>query len=173
MTESLIDYDGLVQQALRNVVREILLKVGRDGLQGDHHFYIAFRTRAPGVRLPQRLLERYPEEMTIVIQHRFWDLNVRDADFDITLSFNQRPEVLTIPFQAIVGFVDPSVQFALQFQDNLATDDSGAVKDASETAAAAPAQAGAEQGTIADRTAQKADAMQDNVVTLDAFRKKP
>ena len=167
MTDSLIDYDGLVQQALRGVVREILLKIKRDGLQGDHHFYIAFRTRAPGVNLPKRLLERYPEEMTIVIQHRFWDLEVRDADFSITLSFNQRPEVLTVPFQAIVGFVDPSVQFALQFQDNLATDDHPSGQESPESLAA-------ETPDAIDQPAQDkdADTLQDNVVTLDAFRKK-
>ncbi len=114
--DSLIPYDEIVQDALRTVVRRVLDKIDADGgLPGAHHFYIAFRTRAPGVNIPKHLLERYPDEMTIVIQHRYWDLAIDDEGFQIGLSFNQVPSILRIPFAAITGFVDPAVNFALQF----------------------------------------------------------
>ena len=114
--DSLIPYDEIVQDALRTVVRRVLDKIDADGgLPGAHHFYIAFRTRAPGVDIPRHLLERYPDEMTIVIQHRYWDLAIDDEGFQIGLSFNQVPSKLRIPFDAITGFVDPAVNFALQF----------------------------------------------------------
>ena len=115
-TDSLIPYDEIVQDALRGVVQRVLMKIDAEGgLPGAHHFYIAFRTRAPGVDIPKHLLERYPDEMTIVIQHRYWDLAVDDEGFQIGLSFNQVPSKLRIPFSAMTGFVDPAVNFALQF----------------------------------------------------------
>jgi hypothetical protein len=114
--DSLIPYDDIVQEALRGVVKAVLAQVIADGaLPGGHHFYVAFRTRAAGVQLPQHLLERYPDEMTIVIQHRYWDLAVTDDHFTIGLSFNQMPAQLVVPWAAITGFVDPAVNFALQF----------------------------------------------------------
>lgn len=114
--DSLIPYDEIVQDALRGVVGRVLARIRDEGgLPGGHHFYIAFRTRAPGVSIPRHLLERYPDEMTIVIQHRYWDLVVADDHFSIGLSFNQMPASLVIPYDAIVGFVDPAVNFALQF----------------------------------------------------------
>ncbi len=114
--DSLIPYDEIVQDALRTVVRRVLDKIDADGgLPGAHHFYIAFRTRNPGVDIPRHLLERYPDEMTIVIQHRYWDLAIDDEGFQIGLSFNQVPAKLRIPYAAITGFVDPAVNFALQF----------------------------------------------------------
>ena len=115
---SSISYDKYVQEALRGIVSRVLSDVERDGLPGSHHFYIAFRTRYPGVQIPQHLLEKYPEEMTIVIQHRFWELQVLEDRFEIGLSFNQSPTKITIPFKAIVGFHDPAVSFGLQFQIN-------------------------------------------------------
>ncbi len=114
--DSLIPYDEIVQDALRTVVRRVLLRIEAEGgLPGAHHFYIAFRTRAPGVDIPRHLLERYPDEMTIVIQHRYWDLKIEESAFEIGLSFNQMPAMLRIPFEAVSGFVDPAVNFALQF----------------------------------------------------------
>ncbi|MFN3590813.1 MAG: SspB family protein [Thermaurantiacus sp.] len=114
--DSLIPYDQIVQDSLRNVVRQVLTDVERaGGLPGAHHFFIAFRTRHPGVDMPRHLHERYPDEMTVVLQHRFWDLAVEDEYFEVGLTFNQVPAKLRIPFSAISGFVDPAVNFALQF----------------------------------------------------------
>ncbi len=115
MTESHIDYQALVHKALKGAVRDILLRVAAEGLVGDHHYYITFKTEAEGVLVPKRMQTQYPNEMTIVIQHRFWDLNVYEDFFEIGLSFNQRAEHLVIPFEAITSLVDPSVRFALQF----------------------------------------------------------
>ena len=111
-----IRYDLLAQAALRGLVRTVLTDTARKGLQGDHHFFISFATRADGVRLSPRLLAQYPDEMTIVLQHQFWDLKVSDDSFEVGLSFAGVPERLAIPFAAIKSFVDPSVQFALQFE---------------------------------------------------------
>ena len=112
-----IRYDLLTQQALRAVVRRVLSDVAKAGsLPGEHHFYVTFDTRAPGVRLSARMREQYPEEMTVVLQHQFWDLAVSDAHFEVALSFNGVSEKLHVPFEAIKGFFDPSVQFGLQFE---------------------------------------------------------
>lgn len=112
-----IRYDVLTQQALRGVVRTVLADAAKKGLPGEHHFYITFDTQAPGVRISERLLAQYPEEMTIILQHQFWDLTVGDHDFEVGLSFGGIPEKLTVPFEAISGFFDPSVQFGLQFEE--------------------------------------------------------
>jgi uncharacterized protein len=115
--DSLIPYDEIVQEALRAVVGRVLGEVETTGtLPGGHHFYITFKTGAAGVDIPKHLTERFPDEMTIVIQNRFWDLKVGDDGFEVGLSFNQAPAKLVIPFSAITGFVDPAVNFALQFQ---------------------------------------------------------
>ena len=115
--DSLIPYDEIVQEALRAVVGRVLGEIESTGvLPGEHHFYITFKTSAPGVDIPRHLSERFPDEMTIVIQNRFWDLKVRKDAFEVGLSFNQTPAKLSIPFAAITGFVDPAVNFALQFQ---------------------------------------------------------
>ena len=115
--DSLIPYDEIVQEALRAVVGRVLGEVETTGrLPGEHHFYITFKTGAAGVDIPRHLSERFPDEMTIVIQNRFWDLKVADDGFEVGLSFNQAPARLVIPFSAITGFVDPAVNFALQFQ---------------------------------------------------------
>ena len=118
MAEDLIRYDLLVQDALRGVVRKVLTDAAREGLSGEHHFYISFRTEAPGVRMSQRLREKYPQDMTIVLQHQFWDLGVTEHSFEVGLSFSGVPERLLIPFDALSGFFDPSVQFGLKFDLN-------------------------------------------------------
>lgn len=115
MAEDQIRYDILAQEAMRGVVKKVLTEVMRAGLPGEHHFYITFNTQAPGVRVSSRLRERYPEEMTIVVQHQFWDLEVNNQSFEIGLAFSGVPERLLVPFSAIRSFVDPSVQFGLQF----------------------------------------------------------
>ena len=112
-----IRYDLLTQQALRGVVRNVLTDAAKKGLPGDHHFYISFDTKADGVRMSDRLRAQYPEEMTVILQHQFWDLAVSDSGFEVGMSFGGIPEKLAIPFDAISGFFDPSVQFGLQFEE--------------------------------------------------------
>lgn len=116
--DSLIPYDDIVQEALRAVVGRVLGQVETTGgtLPGAHHFYITFKTGAPGVAIPPRLKERFPDEMTIVLQNKFWDLKVTPEGFSVGLSFNQIPSTLVVPFSAITAFVDPAVDFGLQFQ---------------------------------------------------------
>ena len=115
VSEDLIRYDVLTQDALRSVIRKVLDEVSVAGLPGDHHFFITFDTAFPGVRLSKRMRERYPESMTIVIQHTYWDLTVNDGGFEVDLTFNDIRERLAIPFAAIQAFFDPSVKFGLQF----------------------------------------------------------
>ena len=137
MPVDLIRYDLLTQDALRGVLRKVLTDVAARGLPGDHHFFISFDTRADGVKMSDRLRAKYPEELTIVLQHQFWDLTVGEENFDVGVSFNGIPERLTVPFAAIKGFFDPSVQFGLQFE--LATEAKSLAKEeAQDTAAAAP-----------------------------------
>ena len=116
--DSLIPYDEIVQEALRAVVGRVLGQIERTGgtLPGTHHFYITFKTRAPGVSIPPHLREKFPDEMTIVLQNKFWDLKVDEDGFTVGLSFNQIPAKLDIPYAAITAFVDPAVDFGLQFQ---------------------------------------------------------
>ncbi|AOF95491.1 SspB family protein [Sphingobium sp. RAC03] len=117
LPDSLIPYDEIVQEALRAVVGRVLGEVERSGgLPGAHHFYITFKTQAPGVDIPKRLIERFPDEMTIVLQNKYWDLKVSDQHVEVSLTFNQVAAHLYIPFAAITAFVDPAVNFALQFQ---------------------------------------------------------
>jgi len=161
MTESHIDYQALVHKALKGAVRDVLKIIERDGLQGDHHYYITFRTEDEGVRVPKRMKTQYPSEMTIVIQHRYWDLKVHDDRFEIGLSFNQRPEHLVIPFEAITSLVDPSQRFALQFDAEVAEEEKeGQLFDDLPADKEAP--------TVKSEETEKNE---DNVVALDAFRK--
>ncbi len=113
-----LDYEYLVGESLRLVVRNALAQVSNSGLPGDHHFYITFLTNYPEVDIPDHLMEEYPEEMTIVLQHQFWDLRVTEDFFFVTLCFNDVYNRLAIPSKAIVSFVDPSVKFGLQFSQN-------------------------------------------------------
>lgn len=112
-----IDYEALHQEAMRGVVRTILMRTAKSGLPGDHHFYISFDTQATGVVLSKRLKEKYPNEMTIVLQHRFWDLAVSEERFEVKLTFEGIPERLVVPFTAIKVFFDPSVRYGLQFEE--------------------------------------------------------
>lgn len=123
--DSLIPYDEIVQEALRAVVGRVLGQVEASNgvLPGAHHFYITFKTGAPGVSIPADLRVRFPDEMTIVLQNKFWDLTVREDSFSVSLSFNQLPAKLDIPFSAITAFVDPAVDFGLQFQAMADDDD--------------------------------------------------
>jgi hypothetical protein len=116
MPTDLFRYDLLVQEALRSVVRKVMGDAARDGLPGDHHFFITFRTDAPGVRISPRTRERFPEEITIILQHQFWDLSVTDFGFEVGLSFSNVPEKLSVPWEALSGFFDPSVEFGLKFE---------------------------------------------------------
>ena len=161
MAEDHLRYDILAQEALRGVVRKVLAEVSRTGLPGDHHFFISFSTRAPGVRLSEELLKQYDKEMTIVLQNQYWDLKVTESTFEVGLSFNGQPELLVIPFSAIKGFFDPSVQFGLQFDPATA----GNADNEAEADRATEA-AGEGHDAAPEQTGEK-------VVSLDAFRKKP
>lgn len=116
MSEDLIRYDILAQDALRGVVKKVLTEVSSTGLPGEHHFYITFNTQAPGVRISPRLLGKYPKDMTIVLQHQFWDMQTSETAVEIGLSFDGIPEKLYIPYTSIISFIDPSVHFSLQFE---------------------------------------------------------
>ncbi len=113
-----IDYEALAQDAMRSVVRSVLTRVAKTGLPGEHHFYVAFNTQAAGVIISKRLKEKYPAEMTIVLQHRFWDLIVSEERFEVKLTFDSIPERLVVPFRAVKVFFDPSVPYGLQFEQS-------------------------------------------------------
>ena len=161
--DSLIPYDEIVQEALRAVVGRVLGEIQSNGseLPGAHHFYITFKTGAPGVDIPGHLRERFPDEMTIVLQNKFWDLNVTEEGFSVGLSFNQMPSKLVMPFSAITAFVDPAVDFGLQFQ---------AVDADGEAAPHEPAENDAPEPD--GLTAVSSDENGNNVVTVDFGRKK-
>ena len=170
MAQDLFQYEKMVETALRGVAREALARAARDGLRGDHHFYISFRTGAPGVIIPPQLLAKYPEDMTIVLQHQFWGLEVGENAFSVTLSFSSRMERLTIPFAAITTFADPSVKFGLQFQMP-----SAMPPDAAEPTLPAKAPTALSIGEQTDdkpRTSKESERPAAEVVTLDRFRKR-
>ena len=160
MATDLIRYDLLVQEALRGVVRNVLSEAARNGLQGEHHFFITFKTNAPGLRLSNRMRERYPDEMTIILQHQFWDLGVTDHAFEVGLSFSNAPERLLVPFAAVTSFVDPSVQFGLKFdvQDGSQQASPATEPDAKLPAAEAPKALPAKRTLAAVQSAEGQDA---------------
>jgi uncharacterized protein len=183
-----IRYDLLTQEAMRGVVRRVLKDAAVKGLAGEHHFFISFATRSPGVKLSPRLQAQYAEEMTIVLQHQFWDLSVTDDVFEVGLSFNGIPERLTIPFAAIKGFFDPSVNFGLQFAPGRSAGDEAEPLKLTPAAEKAPAEesgkpvppgdsrrktlpAPAEVAAPSDENPDKPSGGAD-VVRLDRFRKK-
>jgi uncharacterized protein len=158
VAQDLFQYDKMVERALRGVVRDALARVAQEGPRGAHHFYIGFATGMPGVVIPDSLRERFPEEMTIVLQHQFWDLEIGDESFSVSLSFQKQLERLTIPFAAIRSFADPSVNFALEFAEPPAAEP----KAVGSLPAPKPA---AEPSPDQDRPAAE-------IVTLDSFRKR-
>jgi hypothetical protein len=159
MAKEILQYSVMVEAALRAVVRQALTEVAKDGLPGSHHFYITFRTSHPGVQVPDYLKARYPSEMTIVLQFQFYDLQVDDTEFSVTLTFNNNPERLVIPIRAITVFADPSVNFVLPFQsaETAVEETPTPAKPASQPAIVKAADEG-EKGA--------------EVVSLDKFRKK-
>lgn len=189
MAKDWLRYDRLVEDALRSVVRRALQEVAANGLPGDHHFYLTFHTQEPGVSLSPALRAQYPKEMTIVLQHQFWGLEILDDAFTVTLSFGGKHEKLVIPFQSVISFADPSVKFGLQFESTMEAD--GAEGEMEElvleddqdgSPAAGTNLAKAKDLNDLPKSAEtpkegKTDAKQDTpktaeVVTLDAFRKK-
>jgi len=122
MPTDFIRYDLLVQDALRSVVRKVLTDAARSGLPGEHHFNISFKTQAPGVNIPAQMRQRYPDEMAIILQHEFWDLTVGPETFEVSLNFSRKPERLTIPFDSITGFSDPSVPFGFKLEPRLTSE---------------------------------------------------
>lgn len=177
MAEDHIRYDLLAQAALRGVVRTVLIDAAKNGLPGEHHFKISFATTAPGVRLSDRMRAQYPKNMTIILQHQFWDLAVRDDAFDVGLSFGGVPEKLTIPFEAVTAFFDPAVQFGLQFAPADGEPASEGEADAEPAESAAPAAkaakpAKAETLPTPEAKPQPAAGSSAEVVSLDRFRKK-
>jgi hypothetical protein len=163
MAQDLFQYERMVEAALRGVVRDALARAAREGLRGGHHFYITFGTSAPGVDIPEELRTRFQPDMTIVLQHQFWDLEVDDEKFSVTLSFQKQLEKLTIPLAAIRSFTDPSVEFALEFAPQPGTE-ATPPRLAALPAVAKPA-AKADEKKADEKPAA-------TVVTLDAFRKR-
>ena len=166
-----IRYDVLARDALRGVLRRVLTDAAEHGLLGEHHFFITFLSTAEGVKLSPRLLAQYPEEMTVILQHQFWDLVVTEDRFEVGLSFNGIPERLVVPFNSIKSFFDPSVQFGLQFEPTEAAVEAPAATSPAESAAsslAAPAAAPAPASE--DEPAKPSEGAE--VVRLDRFRKK-
>jgi uncharacterized protein len=160
MTKDYLRYDKMVENALRGVVRDALTRAAQEGLRGAHHFYVGFATQMPGVMVPEYLRERYPAEMTIVLQHQFSDLEVDDDAFSVTLSFQKQLERLTVPFAAIRSFADPSVNFALEFAEP------PVAQDTAKLPAAIPGRLGpGEQGETETKPTGE-------VVSLDRFRKR-
>lgn len=178
-------YDALVDDALRSVVRRVLLQVADKGLPGSHHFYLSFRSTDPGVHLPDYLRAKYPEEMTIVLQHQYWDLIINDEFFEVTVSFNKQQERIKVPFTALSAFVDPSVRFGLQFdrKDKAGSAEKAETVGANQTAGSlpapdkrpalgAPAEGEAKPEAVAAGPEAKPEDAASKVVKLDSFRKK-
>ena len=178
MPEDLIRYDLLAQAALRGVLRTVLADAAKKGLPGEHHFKITFATAAPGVTLSARMRAQYPQSMTIILQHQFWDLVVRDEAFEVGLSFGGVPEKLIIPFEAVTAFFDPAVQFGLQFAPADAAPADEIEAGAEPAEAPAPAQkavdapAKSEALPTPEEKKETPPGAGAEVVSLDRFRKK-
>lgn len=168
-----IDYPGLIDAAMRNVVREALLHVDKFGLPGEHHFFISFQTNYPGVSISPQLKARYPEEITIVVQHQFWDLKITPEYFSLMLSFNNIPEKLVVPFDALTAFADPSIKFGLQFHgkpaDNADAEEPVACPATGRTGSEKPPMAAFEEEAPSEETTPANDT---KVVSLESFRKR-
>lgn len=177
MAKDLIGYEALADRALRSVVKEALKRTEKQGLLGSHHFYLTFRTKEPGVEIPDFLIERFPEEMTIVLQNQFWGLKVGEDGFEVGLTFQKMPTTLVIPFAALTAFVDPSVQFGLQFRNRSAAPKAPALRDAGKPAAAKPktakpAPAATPPDVPASEEPAKGPPDAPQVISIDKFRKK-
>ncbi|MGC9953264.1 MAG: ClpXP protease specificity-enhancing factor SspB [Rhizomicrobium sp.] len=172
MAKDYIGYQALTDAALRGVVRDALRRIEKQGLIGSHHFYLTFKTHFPGVEIPNFLREQYPDEMTIIIQHQFWGLKVKDDLFEVALTFRKLPATLVIPFAALTAFFDPGVQFGLQFKGM-----EGEAKTGGPTQVLPPLpaaeqnQAEADEAAPTEETPEKPAAPAE-VVSLDSFRKK-
>ncbi len=178
MATDLIRYDLLVQDALRSVVRKVLSDAARSGLPGEHHFNISFKTQAPGVVIPPQMRQRYPDEMAIILQHEFWDLAVGPDAFEVSLNFSRRPERLTVPFDSITGFSDPSVPFGFKLEPRLAAEAEAKAAPAKLTRPPGPpkpptpAAKAPEPAEPAKKAEPKPEAPPSKIVSIDAFRKK-
>ncbi|MDX1483936.1 MAG: ClpXP protease specificity-enhancing factor SspB [Alphaproteobacteria bacterium] len=170
MADSPLNYEQMIEDAMRGVAREALREVARHGLPGDHHFYITFKTGAPEVEMPAALRAQYPEEITIVLQHQYWNLLVDEAGFSVDLAFGGKRQSLYVPFAALVSFVDPSVDFGLQFVKSEAAGTAPAEAGAKPQAARPGAEDGGPSAKEAETGASEAGG--DKVVSLDKFRKK-
>jgi uncharacterized protein len=180
----LIRYDLLVQDALRSVVRKVLADTARTGLVGEHHFNIAFKTQAPGVVAPAAIKSRFPDEMSIILQHEFWDLVVTQDAFEVSLHFSRKPERLVVPFDSITGFSDPSVPFGFKLEPRIPEPAASRAPAAGGKSESAPAHASAKtaaakppSASAPPKSAQPAEKAADSageakVVSIDAFRKK-
>ena len=187
MATDLIRYDLLVQDALRSVVRKVLADTARNGLIGEHHFNIAFKTHAPGVVVPAAVKQRFPDEMSIILQHEFWDLVVTQEAFEVSLNFSRKPERLIVPFDSITGFTDPSVPFGFKLEPRVSEPAAGrraaAEQEGADSSAGPPTrEASAGQADCRDRPRLRSPAHgaekpaepegEAKVVSIDAFRKK-
>ena len=160
MTEDQIHYPSLIDQAMRGVVRDVLKRVQATGLPANHHFYISYSTLHPGVKMSEQLRAKYPKEITIVIQHQFWDFKVEENYFNVTLSFAGVPEKLVVPFAALTAFADPSIKFGLQFQSDELFEDEPLLAD------------NLYDPVIKTTPAVESENDGDKIISLDAFRKK-
>jgi len=159
MGEDLLRYDLMIEAALRDVVRETIESVSRDGLPGEHHFYITFLTKFPGIKIPDYLKKQYPDEMTIVLQYQFFDLKLENDSISVALSFNNVREQLVIPISSITAFADPSVNFALQFQTSS--------EGAEDIDMDQPPQSTADENGDSEKNEKRGE-----IISLDKFRKK-
>lgn len=157
MSEDYINYPQMIDNAMRNMVRDVMRRVQSEGLPGEHHFFISYNTQFPGVKMSDQLRAKYPKDITIVMQHQFWDFKVEDHQFNVTLSFGGAPEKLTVPFAALTAFADPSIKFGLQFQ-SLSTEENFIP----------PTSGGDEPEPASDDSGEGMD----KIISLDAFRKK-
>ena len=170
----------MTDAALRSVVRDALKRIEKTGLIGAHHFYLTFKTQFPGVAIPDFLREQYPEEMTIILQHQFWGLHVKEDGFEVTLTFKKLPATLAVPFAALTAFFDPGVQFGLQFRGEQAGNKMPVTPSGTPSQLVSPLQ-NLEEGKRppppqkplkVEKPEEDKQAQQGDVVSLDSFRKK-
>ncbi len=167
MSQDFLNYPLLIDAAMRLVVRDVMRHVQAEGLPGEHHFYISFDTQHPGVRMSELLRSKYPKDITIVLQHQFWDFKVEDSQFHVTLSFGGIQEKLTVPFAALTAFADPSIKFGLQFQTS-----SAGIVPATNANSSGTNSSGTNNGDKQESSSADDDDASSKVISLDSFRKK-